>query len=194
MILNLICLGSVLDAPWCRVANGERSLFTALLVYRTPPETVAYFTQTGSISRRAKRTLADDFSGSACADVGFVGTGQGRSRNAIVEYNWRGLASGQSQCATSYRVRNAITIMEPDDQADKPYEQWAQHPPDPWIPWRRRLSMAALGAGAGLLMGAVVHVVMVVTRPDLPTEISWSSLAYFCFGGAICALIESWKG
>jgi hypothetical protein len=83
---------------------------------------------------------------------------------------------------------------EPDEQLDKAYEEWAQHPPASWIPWKRRLSMAALGAIAGLLMGAVVHVVVVVTRPDLPAEISWGSLAIFCCGGVVCALLENWNG
>ena len=84
--------------------------------------------------------------------------------------------------------------MEPDKQLDEAYENWAQHPPNPWIPWKRRIFMAALGGGAGLLMGAVVHLIVVETRPDLPAELSWSALGYFCCGGAICALIESWKG
>jgi len=84
--------------------------------------------------------------------------------------------------------------MNADEQLDKPYEEWAQHPPDRWIPWKRRLSMAALGTGAGLLIGTVVHGIAVLTRPDLPSEVSWSSLALFCGGGATCALIESWKG
>ena len=84
--------------------------------------------------------------------------------------------------------------MEPDEQLDNPYEAWAQYPSDPSIHWKRRLTMAGLGAGAGLLICAVVHVVMVVTRPDLPAEISWSSLGFFCCGGAVCALIEGWKG
>jgi len=83
--------------------------------------------------------------------------------------------------------------MEPDEQLDEPYEKWAQYPPDPWIPWKRRLFMAALGAGAGLLMGAVVHVVVIVTRPDLPAEINWSSLGYFCCFFAVLALLENWK-
>jgi hypothetical protein len=54
--------------------------------------------------------------------------------------------------------------------------------------------MAAYGAAAGLLMGAVLHGIIFVARPDLPAQISWSILGYFCSGGAMFALIDSWKG
>jgi hypothetical protein len=83
--------------------------------------------------------------------------------------------------------------VEPDEQLDRPYEEWAQPPPVFKKAWKRRVSMGALGAGAGLLVGALVHGIVAVTRPELQGEISWRLLGCSCCGGALCAFIESWK-
>lgn len=83
--------------------------------------------------------------------------------------------------------------MKPEDQLDRPYEEWAQYPPDPWKPWKRRLVVAAFGAGVGMLVGAIVNGIVVVVRPDLHSAMSWGYLGFFCCGGVIYALTENWK-
>lgn len=82
--------------------------------------------------------------------------------------------------------------MKPDEQLDRPYEEWAQHKLDNRALWKQRLSMAAIGAGAGLVLWAGIQGLVFLTRPDLSVGISWGGvgLVSIC---ALSGLIEGWR-
>lgn len=88
--------------------------------------------------------------------------------------------------------RTEAAFMKPDEQLERPYEEWAQYKPDKRALWKRRLGMAAIGAGAGLVLWAGIQGLVFLARADLSVGISWGGvgLVSMC---ALSALIEGWK-
>jgi uncharacterized membrane protein len=82
--------------------------------------------------------------------------------------------------------------VKSDEQLERPYEEWAQHKPDQRVLWKQRLSMAAIGADAGLVLWAGIQGLVFLTRPDLSVGISWGGLGLVS-SCALFGLIEGWR-